>query len=368
MEDRPIKDSGERREFNTGAQRDLAVGKGRYDLISPVLIDRLAKHLEKGAIKYGDNNWTKGIPLHCFVDSLMRHTRKIVEGEVDEDHEAAIAFNIMGLIHTREMVSRGLLPKELDDLPTYTPKGDMEKFKENIQNQAPVQENDFRERISKKRVESADKLERLFRSVLDGTYNDGLKSSYCGPSLDEYTRDDDEGFPEDDYGSPVVKAMIDANIRMEARMKKSLETTLFTSPRIKAYLSHPIRGSKGKDATDEEMKANLDDAIKVCEQLRAGFPELDIYCPAEKDEALAYLLEKNYITIKQLLEADCNIIDRVDLVLYYTADVGLSGGMLVEHSHACSKNIPGRYFSKINDSIIAQIDNFINTRQERNSG
>lgn len=29
----------------------------------------------------------------------------------------------MGVIHFEEMVARGLLPKELDDIPTYLPPG-----------------------------------------------------------------------------------------------------------------------------------------------------------------------------------------------------------------------------------------------------
>ena len=39
-----VKDSGERQEFNTGSRRDTCVGKGRYDLISPVALRRLARH------------------------------------------------------------------------------------------------------------------------------------------------------------------------------------------------------------------------------------------------------------------------------------------------------------------------------------
>ena len=47
MSDFVTKDSGERRRFNTGAQRDVVTDKGRYDLISPIMIERLAKLLQK---------------------------------------------------------------------------------------------------------------------------------------------------------------------------------------------------------------------------------------------------------------------------------------------------------------------------------
>ena len=44
---------------------------------------------------------------------------KYLEGHRDEDHLAAARWNIGGMIHTEEMIGRGLLPGELDDLPCY---------------------------------------------------------------------------------------------------------------------------------------------------------------------------------------------------------------------------------------------------------
>lgn len=115
-----IKDSGTRREFETGAVRDIQEGKGRCDLlpldavmclmrkreqvvladiecfkrygnvnclrsclesfayclsdgkttynacISTMLLD-VSKHFEEGAKKYGEYNWQKGIPTHCCI-------------------------------------------------------------------------------------------------------------------------------------------------------------------------------------------------------------------------------------------------------------------------------------------------------------
>lgn len=58
-----VKDSGKRQEFQTGSIRDTREGKGRYDLLPPHAIFRLAKHFENGAKKYGDRNWEKGQPL-----------------------------------------------------------------------------------------------------------------------------------------------------------------------------------------------------------------------------------------------------------------------------------------------------------------
>lgn len=120
-----IKDSGERRQTATGAQRDRAVGKGRFELLSPIADERAAKWLELGAQKYEARNWEKGMPLSWYVDSARRHINKFLEGHRDEDHLAAARFNIDCLIHTEEMIRRGKLPDSLYDLPSYVSKDDV---------------------------------------------------------------------------------------------------------------------------------------------------------------------------------------------------------------------------------------------------
>lgn len=62
-----IKDSGDRTEFETGAKRDMHAGKGRMDLLPWYGIMEVSKHCEEGALKYGEHNVDKGIPLHSFV-------------------------------------------------------------------------------------------------------------------------------------------------------------------------------------------------------------------------------------------------------------------------------------------------------------
>jgi hypothetical protein len=114
-----LKDSGKRRKFKTGAKRDIQEGKGRYDLISPIALHRLAIVLEKGAKKYGIRNWEKGIPLSSFYDSACRHLRQYLEGMKDEDHLGQAMWNIHCLIHTEEMIRRGMLSESLNDLPNY---------------------------------------------------------------------------------------------------------------------------------------------------------------------------------------------------------------------------------------------------------
>ena len=150
-----IKDSGARREFETGAVRDIQEGKGRCDLLpldviaqvylhstdkfgvaqilslinsftetgdTGSLIDALdcflcyclpfgdanwstlfievSKHFEAGCKKYGENNWRKGIPAKCYIDSSLRHFFKYLRGDKDEPHDRAFVWNIICCIWT----------------------------------------------------------------------------------------------------------------------------------------------------------------------------------------------------------------------------------------------------------------------------
>jgi hypothetical protein len=115
-----VKDSGKRQSFKTGAVRDIQVGKGRYDLLPSRAIRRLAEHYENGARKYGPRNWEKGIPLSRMMDSAIRHVFKALQGLQDEDHLTGAIWNLMGIVEILERIDEGILPKELNDLPTNT--------------------------------------------------------------------------------------------------------------------------------------------------------------------------------------------------------------------------------------------------------
>lgn len=93
-----IKDSGERREFEEGGVRDMAEGKGRFDLIPWETILDLAKHFEEGAKKYEENNW-KLLPTWTFMDSGMRHLAKHKIGYKDENHLISAIWNLVCLYY-----------------------------------------------------------------------------------------------------------------------------------------------------------------------------------------------------------------------------------------------------------------------------
>ncbi len=101
------KDSGRRESFPTGAKRDTRAGKGRFDLIPPSALIRLAGVYERGAEKYGDNNWRKGMPFSRFVDSATRHLMQWRFNEEndfpqDEDHLAQAVWNLMAIMELDE--------------------------------------------------------------------------------------------------------------------------------------------------------------------------------------------------------------------------------------------------------------------------
>ena len=116
-----LEDSGNVRLSPTGAQRDSSEGKGRYELFSPIAMARKARINELGAVKRGDRNWERGMPLSWFLDSALRHLFQYLEGMTNEDHLAQAGWNIDAAMHTEEMVARKILPAELMDLPNYTP-------------------------------------------------------------------------------------------------------------------------------------------------------------------------------------------------------------------------------------------------------
>ena len=97
-----VKDSGDRREFDSGAVRDMAEGKGRCDLLPAAALLRLSKLFEAGARKYGERNWEKGIPLWSFIDSALCHLLKYMDGQDDEDHLCAATWNLLCAMWTEE--------------------------------------------------------------------------------------------------------------------------------------------------------------------------------------------------------------------------------------------------------------------------
>jgi hypothetical protein len=110
-----LEDKGERISYGENkAVREPSTGKGRYDLISPFALKRIAIHYENGAKKYADRNWERGMPFSRCIDSAKRHLDQYVMGEKNEDHLSAAIWNLMAILHFEELGK-----EELNDLPKY---------------------------------------------------------------------------------------------------------------------------------------------------------------------------------------------------------------------------------------------------------
>ncbi len=156
LQDFVTKDSGKREQFESGMQRDTQDGKLRADLafdgpilrflfregpkgdagtamcdwydeaikrnvtsdeafnvirlIAPyegglsALMTRYAKLMTRGSIKYEARNWMKAegyAEMDRFISSGCRHFLQWYRGDTDEDHAAAVIFNLNGYEYVR---------------------------------------------------------------------------------------------------------------------------------------------------------------------------------------------------------------------------------------------------------------------------
>lgn len=101
-----VKDSGQRQQFESGMVRDVTDDKIDYSLaLDGPMFQRLAEHLTKGAKKYEKRNWMQAngeAELERFRESALRHFLQWYWGETDEDHAAAVFFNINGAEFVKE--------------------------------------------------------------------------------------------------------------------------------------------------------------------------------------------------------------------------------------------------------------------------
>lgn len=99
------KDSGARMEFASGMVRDTNEGKILWHLVtSGPMLRRWAELLTRGAEKYAPDNWLLAFgeaEEQRFKESAFRHFMQWWYGDIDEDHAAAVMFNINGYEYVR---------------------------------------------------------------------------------------------------------------------------------------------------------------------------------------------------------------------------------------------------------------------------
>jgi hypothetical protein len=101
-----IKTDEKRMEFDSGMVRSPSADRIDFTLIrSGPMLERWAIHLTAGALHYGKNNWLQAAgqaELDRFRESAARHFEQWLADMTDEDHAAAVFFNINGAEYVRD--------------------------------------------------------------------------------------------------------------------------------------------------------------------------------------------------------------------------------------------------------------------------
>lgn len=89
--------------FATGAVRSSDAEATRYDLISPIGLDAVARTCAEGAAKYSDFNWEAGMPVHDLLNHALRHIYRYLSGDRSEDHLPHAAWGLLAAIHSEAL-------------------------------------------------------------------------------------------------------------------------------------------------------------------------------------------------------------------------------------------------------------------------
>ena len=111
------RDSGQREEYASGMVRDTQDGKPDYTLIDRAFLKRWADLMVRGAKKYGRENWRHAdspAELERFEASALRHMMQWLDGEGDEDHAAAVAFNLAAAEYVKSRLACAAEPTGVD--------------------------------------------------------------------------------------------------------------------------------------------------------------------------------------------------------------------------------------------------------------
>ena len=89
--------------FATGAVRSSDAEATRYDLISPIGLEAVARTCAEGAAKYSDYNWERGMPVGDLLNHALRHIYRYLAGDRSEDHLPHAAWGLLAAIHSEAL-------------------------------------------------------------------------------------------------------------------------------------------------------------------------------------------------------------------------------------------------------------------------
>ena len=129
---------------------------------------------------------------------------------------------------------------------------------------------------------------------------------------------------------------------------------------IKLYMGHAIRGIKGINATETDMKANNLAAIRAVRVMRAYLHPLpvEIYCPGENDAFVMIAHKRNFLNEEQILDVDCQIVGECDAFVFYAA-LGPSKGAEIEMNYARHRDMPVFDMLVLNETYLTQLEKFV---------
>jgi hypothetical protein len=89
--------------FDTGAVRSNDCDDVRYDLISPIGLEEVARTCHEGACKYSPMNWERGLDISSLLNHAIRHIYLYLSGDRSESHLGHAAWNVMAAIHSEKL-------------------------------------------------------------------------------------------------------------------------------------------------------------------------------------------------------------------------------------------------------------------------
>jgi len=105
-----VKDSGKKEQYKSGMLREPVMDRTDYTLIfDGPMMERWARHLTEGAKKYNKRNWMLAFEqkeLERFRESAARHFYQWMQGHEDEDHAAAVIFNLNGYEFVKNKIKK----------------------------------------------------------------------------------------------------------------------------------------------------------------------------------------------------------------------------------------------------------------------
>jgi hypothetical protein len=360
---------------DTNPKEALGICKIPLHTVPCEVLMELGLAMLEGGRKYGTHNYREmGVRMSTYYDACQRHLMSWWEGE-DYDPDSGIHHIIKAmacLLVVRDSMHMGNV---VDDRPTQLPLkldiktlnsrakkiiekypecevpytqekiNDLPKFPNLTQMDHPTACKYLKPRMRVKLLQKSDGHVRGWSEVWVGNMDQYVGKIYTISKVKK------------NMGITLVEDTLKWNF-------PAFCFEIIKDRKLKVYFSHRIRGKSGENATIEEINKNRQDAMEVCSKIRETFPQLDIYCPAEADEIVTLMYNNKTITEKDMLDADCEILGKRDLVIAYCKDGYKSRGMNVELGYAQRNGIPTFEFCIWDDNVSASLTSFLESFNE----